>query len=126
MSFTRPAPPQHARVSAAPGGGRASSEPAPMCRPVQPSDGLLSRGETWQRGEQKRQTTRTVVRHEHVGRLQVAVHHLQRVHVGHDLLAEGFRRLHGRGADHETCPVSAEGGTRRVQLVRKEGRDVSS
>ena len=26
----------------------------------------------------------------------------------------------------ETCPVSSEGGTRRVQLVRKEGRDVSS
>ena len=43
----------------------------------------------------KRETTRTVVCHEHVGRLQVAVHHLQRVHVGHDLLAEGFRRLHG-------------------------------
>ena len=28
--------------------------------------------------------------------------------------------------DHETCPVIMEGGTRRVQLVRKEGRDVSS
>jgi hypothetical protein len=26
----------------------------------------------------------------------------------------------------ETCPVSTEGGTRRVQLVREEGRDVSS
>ena len=25
----------------------------------------------------------------------------------------------------ETCPVSTEGGTRRVRLVRKEGRDVS-
>ena len=46
-------------------------------------------------GKWKRETTRTVVCHEHVGRLQVAVHHLQRVHVGHDLLAEGFRRLHG-------------------------------
>ena len=26
----------------------------------------------------------------------------------------------------EMCPLSTEGGTRRVQLVRKEGRDVSS
>jgi hypothetical protein len=26
----------------------------------------------------------------------------------------------------ETCPVSTEGGTRCVQLVRKEGRDVSN
>jgi hypothetical protein len=31
----------------------------------------------------------------------------------------------GGGRD-ETCPVSTEGGTRRVQLVRKEGRDASS
>jgi len=30
------------------------------------------------------------------------------------------------GRRDETCPVSTEGGTRRVQLVRKEGRDVSS
>ena len=26
----------------------------------------------------------------------------------------------------ETCPVSTEGGPRRVHLVRKEGRDVST
>jgi hypothetical protein len=40
---------------------------------------------------------------------------------GADLSGRG---LGARGA--ETCPVSTEGGTRRVRLVRKEGRDVSS
>jgi hypothetical protein len=30
------------------------------------------------------------------------------------------------GTPSETCPFSTEGGTRRVRLVRKEGRDVSS
>ena len=27
---------------------------------------------------------------------------------------------------HETCPISTEGWTRRVQLVRRDGRDVST
>jgi hypothetical protein len=38
-------------------------------------------------------------------------------------------RARGRGARRtksEMCPVSTGGGTRRVQLVREEGRDVSS
>jgi hypothetical protein len=30
-----------------------------------------------------------------------------------------------RGVYTEMCPVRTEGGTRRVRLVRKEGRDVS-
>jgi hypothetical protein len=36
------------------------------------------------------------------------------------------RRQAARGAIRETRPVSTGGGTRRVQLVREEGRDASS
>jgi hypothetical protein len=35
-----------------------------------------------------------------------------------------LKELHGRR--DETCAVSTGGGTRRVQSVREEGRDVSS
>jgi len=34
--------------------------------------------------------------------------------------------LAGSGRPPETCPISTGGGTRRVRLVREEGRDVSS
>jgi len=56
---------------------------------------------------------------------------LVRPHGAVDLLNRKRRGRAGGGATRleesfETYPVSTEGGTRRVRLVRKEGRDVSS
>ena len=52
---------------------------------------------------------------------------VRRVRAERDACLDEIRsRPPPRGRRVETCPVSTGGGTRRVQLVREEGRDVSN
>jgi len=69
---------------------------------------------------------RVLARSDFQARRERGADSLGRAHEEHDAEEGGEDRELKPGGRDEACPISTGGGTRRVQLVRGEGRGVSN